>query len=205
MSGAATPEAPAKNVLSVAVVSVVLAMSAGCGGEGSPSPPRPSAGTQVTKEAPVAKELPVPVARQGATALSLVALQWGGKQVAPGARLTWPGKPGGRAEPPNRGETGASEPTTVVAARAPTYASIMAHQRVDEVGIPDESRQVILECGQGISEPGCGITERAPGEYLIRATVPLDTRHPYRILYVQWAPAAPGDGERWASWQLPTG
>lgn len=197
--GATTRKSTLRPVLSMTVVSVVLATSGACGSESSPSPPQPTAKAPTAKE-PATKEQPVPVARQRATALPLVALQWDDTRVAPGVRLRWPGEPGKPGQRP-----AADEPTTVVAATAPSYASIMAHRRVDDAGIPDEKGQIILECGQGITDPGCGITEGAPGEYLVRAIVPLDARHPFRILYVQWAPTTPGDDERWASWQLPTG
>ncbi|SHG80174.1 hypothetical protein [Streptoalloteichus hindustanus] len=97
---------------------------------------------------------------------------------------------------------------TVAAKSAPAYVSIMAHSKVNAEGIPDETDQVVLECGEGITKPGCTISQGSgeySGEYTVESTAPLDARHPYRVLYVQWAPGDPEAGERWVSWQLPTG
>ncbi|WP_437026854.1 hypothetical protein [Streptomyces sp. enrichment culture] len=84
----------------------------------------------------------------------------------------------------------------------------MLHSRIDGSGIPDEDprRQKVLACGEGITDPGCRITDHEDRRsYTIEAVDPLPAGRPYRVLYVQWAPERPGGKETWASWQLPTG
>ncbi|WP_158786581.1 hypothetical protein [Streptomyces sp. NRRL F-5065] len=83
----------------------------------------------------------------------------------------------------------------------------MLHSTIDASGIPDEDtrRQKILACGNGITDPGCRITAGSDGSYTIEVLGAPPPDHPYRVLYVQWAPNRPGSKETWASWQLPTG
>ncbi|MCH0542243.1 hypothetical protein I3F58_22360 [Streptomyces sp. MUM 203J] len=83
----------------------------------------------------------------------------------------------------------------------------MVHSRVDGSGIPDEDtrRQKVLACGAGITDPGCRITDNRDGSFTIEVPGTPPPGHPYRVLYVQWAPDRPGTEETWASWQLPTG
>lgn len=96
---------------------------------------------------------------------------------------------------------------TVRTDSVPAYVSFMLHQRVNSSGIPDEDyrRQTVLACGVGITDPGCRITAGPPGHYTVETARPVPEAHPYRVLYAQWAPAAPDSEETWASWQLPTG
>ncbi|MFF7989232.1 hypothetical protein ACFZDG_05465 [Kitasatospora xanthocidica] len=83
----------------------------------------------------------------------------------------------------------------------------MLHSTIDASGIPDEDtgRQRILACGSGITDPGCRITDSGNGSYAIEVVGTPPPSHPYRVLYVQWAPNRPGAEETWASWQLPIG
>ncbi|MFD8223686.1 hypothetical protein ACFV16_05875 [Streptomyces massasporeus] len=165
-----------------------------------------SAGTDLSDgadpSAPAA--LAAPAARQqDGTGLPLVAGQWGdGRRKTPPRRLGW-------ERPADGGEGSAASPlkVTVTAASAPSYVSFMLHSRIDESGIPDEDtrRQKILACGAGISEPGCRIKENGDRSYTIETVGAPPAGHPYRVLYVQWAPDRPGAEETWASWQLPTG
>ncbi|WP_139216328.1 MULTISPECIES: hypothetical protein [unclassified Streptomyces] len=96
---------------------------------------------------------------------------------------------------------------TVKAPSPPSYASFMLHSRIDASGIPDEDtrRQRVLACGTGIADPGCRITDNNDGSYTVEVPGSPPEGHPYRVLYVQWAPDRPGAEETWASWQLPTG
>ncbi|EDY45190.2 hypothetical protein [Streptomyces sp. SPB074] len=82
----------------------------------------------------------------------------------------------------------------------------MTHKTVDRAGIPDESpeNQRVLGCGQGIAKPGCRITSLGGRRWRVETLAPAPQNHPYRILYVQWPSAGPGEPENWTSWQLPT-
>ncbi|MFF7732851.1 hypothetical protein [Streptomyces sp. NPDC007984] len=147
---------------------------------------------------------PAPAARQqDGTGLPLVAGQWGaGRSKTPPRRLGW-------ERPVDGDERSAASPlkVTVTAASPPSYVSFMLHSNIDEAGIPDEDtrRQKILACGSGITEPGCRIKENEDRSYTIETVGAPPVGHPYRVLYVQWAPDRPGAEETWASWQLPTG
>ncbi|MEV0302210.1 hypothetical protein [Streptomyces prasinus] len=147
----------------------------------------------------------LPTAQEnGGTDLPLVAGQWGsGGHKEPPQRLEW-GLP---ARENQKAAAGESVRITVEAASAPSYASFMLHSRIDDSGIPDEDarRQKILACGDGIDDAGCRITDNKDGSYTIESVRAQPTSHPYRVLYVQWAPTRPGDEETWGSWQLPTG
>ncbi|NJP50954.1 hypothetical protein HCJ93_12950 [Streptomyces sp. SBST2-5] len=83
----------------------------------------------------------------------------------------------------------------------------MLHSRIDKSGIPDEDvrRQKVMACGPGITEPGCRITRNEDRSYTIELVGVPPPGHPYRVLYVQWAPNRADAEETWASWQLPTG
>lgn len=146
-----------------------------------------------------------PTAREnGGPALPLVAGQWGnGRHKEPPQHLEW-----GRPTEKNReADAGKSVRITVEAASTPSYASFMLHSTIDGSGIPDEDtrRQKVLACGDGIDAPGCRITDNKDGSYTIESVGAPPPDHPYRVLYVQWAPNRPGNEETWGSWQLPTG
>ncbi|MGW6547244.1 hypothetical protein ACWGBH_31010 [Streptomyces massasporeus] len=152
--------------------------------------------------APAAPAAPAARQQDGA-GLPLVAGQWGdGRRRTPPRHLGW-------ERPADGGDRSVASPlkVTVTAASAPSYVSFMLHSRIDEAGIPDEDtrRQKILACGAGISEPGCRIKENGDRSYTIETVGAPPAGHPYRVLYVQWAPDRPGAEETWASWQLPTG
>lgn len=130
--------------------------------------------------------------------------QWGnGRHKEPPQRLEWR-RPAGKNP---RADVEQPLRVTVTAASAPSYVSFMLHSTVNESGIPDEDtrRQKVLACGDGITDPGCRITDHRDGSYTIEVVGALPPDHPYRVLYVQWAPNRPGAEEIWASWQLPTG
>lgn len=146
-----------------------------------------------------------PAARlDGGPALPLVAGQWGdGRRKAPPRRLDWEEPEG------NSRGSGAGKPLSVrvTADAAPSYVSFMLHSRIDKSGIPDEDvrRQKVMACGPGITEPGCRITRNEDRSYTIELVGVPPPGHPYRVLYVQWAPNRADAEETWASWQLPTG
>lgn len=144
-----------------------------------------------------------PTARENVGgSLPLLAGQWGaGKHKAPPEHLTWE-PPAGTSSP-----AGESLKVTVTAEAAPSYASFMLHRTIDGAGIPDEDsrQQQILACGPGITRPGCLIVDNRNGSYSIEIVGAPPPDHPYRVLYVQWAPQRPGAEEAWSSWQLPLG
>jgi hypothetical protein len=190
---------------SAAVLLLVSCAGASTGsstGHGAGRTADPVTGAPSAPAAPAAP--PAPAARQqDGTGLPLVAGQWGdGRRKTPTRRLAWE-RPADGAE---RASASALK-VTVTAASAPSYVSFMLHSRIDEAGIPDEDtrRQKILACGAGITEPGCRITENEDRSYTIETVGAPPADHPYRVLYVQWAPDRPGAEETWASWQLTTG
>ncbi|MET9296461.1 hypothetical protein [Streptomyces sp. NPDC003077] len=77
----------------------------------------------------------------------------------------------------------------------------MPHSTIDASGIPDEDtrRQKVLARGAGITEPGCRTMDNNGGSYTIEVIGAPPPGHPYRVLYVQWAPNRPGTEETWAS------
>ncbi len=136
------------------------------------------------------------------TELLLVAGQWGGgRRKAPPKHLDWARSVG---RDPQAG-TGQHGRVAVSAPSAPSYASFMLHSTIDESGIPDEDtrRQRVLACGAGITDQGCRITDGGNGSWTIEVVGTPPAGHPYRVLFVQWAPNRPGAEETWASWQLP--
>ncbi|OII68937.1 hypothetical protein BJP39_19430 [Streptomyces sp. CC77] len=190
------------------------ALLASCTG-GAPSTPAPSEGRRTAPASPAPEKparpaSPAPSADPATpsahltgdtAALPLVAGAWGdGEGKTPPERLTWP--PTARAA-----DGSAPVRVTVKAPSPPSYASFMLHSRIDASGIPDEDtrRQRVLACGTGIADPGCRITDNNDGSYTVEVPGSPPEGHPYRVLYVQWAPDRPGAEETWASWQLPTG
>ncbi|GAA1919144.1 hypothetical protein GCM10009716_29880 [Streptomyces sodiiphilus] len=129
--------------------------------------------------------------------LTTVAAQWHGRmEVPPPRTLSWN---------PEQVRPTEAVTVTLTAPRAPSYVSLLAHSRLGPGGIPDERGQLILECGAGITDPECSIVQEGIGEYTVRARAAELADHPFRVLYVQWAPGRPEGQERWVSWQLPTG
>ncbi|PWI10541.1 hypothetical protein DIZ27_11175 [Streptomyces sp. NWU339] len=112
---------------------------------------------------------------------------------------------------PHREEPGAdagkSVRSTVEAASSPSYASFILHSTIDGSGIPDEDtcRQEVLACEYGIDDPGCRITDDGDGSYTVETVSAPPPDHPYRVLYVRWAPNRPGNEGTWGTRQLPTG
>lgn len=174
------------STLSMVSLVVVLSSCAQGGQTASPSAPVP--------EAPSARE-----SREGA-ALPLVAGKWSSSDThPPPEKLRW------RREPSSRPEAALS--VEVIGPGKPWYASFMAHKTIDRNGIPDDApdSQLVLACGEGLTDPGCRITALGGHRWRVETLASAPEGHPYRMLYVQWPSARPGDAEEWASWQLPIG
>ncbi|MGX2994331.1 hypothetical protein JNUCC64_08540 [Streptomyces sp. JNUCC 64] len=179
-----------------AVCAVALLGSCGQPPDGTSDARKPSP----AKSATATTQAPPSARGTDGSVLRLVAGRWSeGRGETPPRRLTW--------ERPDPAGDRRPVKVTVTAAAPPSYASFMAHSRIDGSGIPDEDtrRQKVLACGVGIESPGCRITDHRNGTHTIEVLGAPPAGHPYRVLYVQWAPHRPGAEETWASWQLPTG
>ncbi|WP_031078966.1 hypothetical protein [Streptomyces sp. NRRL WC-3742] len=188
-----------------------LSRAAACGAAallvsctGAPAAPSDGRRPESASASPSGRPAP-PTARQDDGAeLPLVAGQWGGGQhKEPPRHLDWARS----VRPDPQADAGQHVRVAVAAAPAPSYASFMLHSTIDGSGIPDEDprRQKVLACGAGIADPGCRITDGGNGSWTIEIVGTAPAGHPYRVLYVQWAPNRSGAEETWASWQLPLG